>query len=167
MTLVMDGSFLAQTGKVRPEGVNAGALDEAHFDRRQRGITLVVGEGGPPPWLVDVAGRLRVAFAAAAAEGWRPVSQTVLVSSLQALRKVMDWNTIRPSVTPTPEGGLQFEWHDAGWDLEIEIEPNGNVETWGRHLSNGTIFDGSLPRTADNLRVALKDITLHHSAPTG
>jgi hypothetical protein len=162
VTVVMDGSFLAQTGKAGPSRGSVGVFEEALSDRPHTGVTFEVGEDGPPRWLDEVVRRLNVAVAAATAEGWPPMTHTAVISSLQALRRVMGLDSIRPSVTPTSEGGLQFEWHDAGWDVELEVDPNGNVNTWGRHQHNGVAFEGPFAATADSLRVAVKDITVHH-----
>ena len=67
-------------------------------------------------------------------------------------------------MAPTPEGGLQFEWHEGGWDVEIEVEPDGTVETWGRHLHNGATFDGAFANTADNRSCRPER---HHPPPSG
>lgn len=32
-----------------------------------------------------------------------------------------------PSVVPTPSGGVAFEWHRMGWDVEIEIDRDGKI----------------------------------------
>lgn len=168
MTLTMDDSFLAQTGRLprRPAGV--GLFDEVRSDPPRAALVLEVKGDGAPAWLKEVVRRLNVAVAVAASEpGWRPMTDTAVISSLRALRSVMTVDSIRPSVTPTPEGGLQFEWHEAGWDVEIEVEPDGSIDTWGQHLHNGGTFDGPLGGNADNLRVALKEITLHHLAGKG
>ncbi len=163
MTLVMDGSFLGQTGRVRQGRVSAGVFEEAVTTQPRTGFVLQVAEGDAPFWLTEVVRRLNVAVAATSDEvGWQPMTSTAVVSSLQALRRVMSVDSGRPSVTPLPEGGLQFEWHEAGWDIEIEVDPVGSIDTWGQHLDNGSTFDGPLADTAEVLRVALKDITLHH-----
>ncbi len=164
MTLVMDGSFLAQTGKVRPNQIGAGAFQGIPMDGPGTGFVLEVRTDAVPVWITEVVRRLNIAVAAAASEpGWQPITKIAIIRGLQTLRSVMSADSSRPSLAPTPEGGLQFEWHDAGWDVEIEVEPDGTVETWGRHLRNGTTFDGAFANTSDSVRVALKDITLHHS----
>lgn len=163
MTFLTDDSFLAQTGRLQQRPARVGLLDDV--DRPRTTLVLDVKGEGPPAWLEDVVRRLSVAVAVAVSEpGWRPITDTVLISSLRALRSVMIVDASRPSVTPTPEGGLQFEWHEAGWDIEIEVEPDGSIDTWGQHLHNGATFDGPLGATAESLRVALKEITLHHLA---
>lgn len=37
-------------------------------------------------------------------------------------------HTPAPSVVPTSRGGVQFEWHIGGVDVEIEIHPDGTIE---------------------------------------
>ena len=32
---------------------------------------------------------------------------------------------VQPAVVPTSNGGVQFEWHAGGVDLELEIGPEG------------------------------------------
>lgn len=32
-----------------------------------------------------------------------------------------------PSVVPTSNGGVQFEWHRMGWDVEVEIHADGHI----------------------------------------
>lgn len=32
-----------------------------------------------------------------------------------------------PSVVPLSNGGVQMEWHNSGWDVELEISPTGEV----------------------------------------
>jgi hypothetical protein len=163
MTLTMDGSFLAQTGRLQPRLAGLGLFDDVRSDPPRNELVLEVKGDGAPNWLKEVVRRLNVAVAVAATEpGWRPMTDTAVISSLRALRRVMTVDSVRPSVTPTPEGGLQFEWHEAGWDVEIEVEPDGSVETWGHHLHNGATFHGPMSAAAENLRVALKEITLHH-----
>ncbi len=165
MTLVMDGSFLAQTGKVRPSQVGAEMFQGIPMDHPRTGFVLEVRADAVPVWITEVVRRLNIAVAAAATEpGWQPITNTAIIRGLQTLRSVMSADSSRPSLAPTPEGGLQFEWHEAGWDIEVEVEPDGTVETWGRHLHHGATFDGAFANTADNVRVALKDITLHHPA---
>ena len=162
MTLLTDDSFLAQTGRLQQRPARVGLLDDG---RPRTNLVVDVRGEGAPTWLKEVVRRISVAAAIAVKEPrWRPITETVLISSLRALRSVMIVDSIRPSVTPTPEGGLQFEWHEADWDIEIEVEPDGSIDTWGQHLRNAASFDGPLSVTAESLRSALKDITLHHLA---
>ena len=165
MTLTMDDSFLAQTGRLQRGPASVGLFDDVRSSSPRGALVLEVKGDGAPAWLKEVVRRLNVAVAVAASEpGWTPMTNTAVISSLRALRRVMTVDSIRPSVTPTPEGGLQFEWHEAGWDIEIEVEPDGSVETWGQHLHNGATFHGPMNAAAESLRVALKEITLHHLA---
>ncbi len=162
MTLVTHSSFLAQTGAERPSRVNVGAFEDTLADPYRTELLLEV-HGASPMWLDEVVKRLNVAAdAVSVEEGWSRMTDTAVIRSLQALRLIMSVDSKRPSVTPTPEGGLQFEWHEGGWDIEIEVDPDGRAESWGKHLHNGSTFDGPLTQCLDSLRIALKDVTLHH-----
>ena len=33
----------------------------------------------------------------------------------------------RPQIVPTSRGGLQFEWHQNGYDIEIEFDADGVI----------------------------------------
>jgi hypothetical protein len=37
---------------------------------------------------------------------------------------------VMPSVHPTTAGGIQFEWHRKGFDLEIEVLPSGQARAY-------------------------------------
>jgi hypothetical protein len=43
------------------------------------------------------------------------------------------------NTVPTPDGGIQFEWHVNGWSVEIEVTPTGSVQTWA-YDHNGNTF---------------------------
>lgn len=60
-----------------------------------------------------------------------PTPQT-MTSALRALQSVMPEAAPRPAVVPTGDGGVQFEWHEGGWNIEIEAEPDDTVTVWAR-----------------------------------
>ena len=47
---------------------------------------------------------------------------------LGILIAVLDSQTPPPAVVPTWNGGVQVEWHRNGIDLEIEVDPEGDIE---------------------------------------
>jgi hypothetical protein len=68
-----------------------------------------------------------------------------------ALNVALRWATALPledgfacPVNKTKEGsGVQLEWHQDGWDLEISIEANGSRSWWfrrGQWEQEGTMF---------------------------
>jgi len=68
------------------------------------------------------------------AEEFAPISKIVLeMAADQALefaelaisRNGLLAEVVMPDTLPTTEGGIQFEWHHKGLDLEIELLPSG------------------------------------------
>lgn len=49
-----------------------------------------------------------------------------LVEILQVLRST----TPPPQLVPSPRGGVQLEWHQRGFDLEIEVLPDGALSCY-------------------------------------
>lgn len=86
-----------------------------------------------PPWVSSVEeSLLRIA---ALGPGWdgeqaEPMSWRALDSALMVLVETMSNDTVSPQIVPTYDGGLQLEWHCAGVDLEVYIQPNGQVSAW-------------------------------------
>jgi hypothetical protein len=63
--------------------------------------------------------------------GAYPVSTEAKVSAAQLVGAIAERSVPSPTVGATPEGGIQFEWHRGGWDVEVEVRRNGAVEIWG------------------------------------
>lgn len=64
----------------------------------------------------------KIAALAALEEGWdsygaAPVTQ----AALDVVRCI--------AVVPTVNGGVQVEWHANGWEVEIEVDPDGEVRS--------------------------------------
>lgn len=73
--------------------------------------------------------------------GARPVEADCIIKALEVLREVTCWDTLAPYVFPTPAGGVQFEWHTRGIDLEIEIASPLHVVAY---------YEGPDPDSSDN-----------------
>jgi hypothetical protein len=61
-------------------------------------------------------------------EGAAKIDREAINQALTAINQLLDRNTPAPSVVPTPESGVQMEWHRRGKDLEIEFYPDGRKE---------------------------------------
>jgi hypothetical protein len=48
--------------------------------------------------------------------------------------------TLAPQIVPTPDGGLQFEFHEGGWDAEIDVDAAGKVDIWAWHKERDVAF---------------------------
>lgn len=57
--------------------------------------------------------------------GALPVSGEAITSSLVVLSHLISYALPRPQVGPTVRGGVEFEWHKDGVDLEIQTEISG------------------------------------------
>jgi hypothetical protein len=55
--------------------------------------------------------------------GSRPIPPTVVARMLDVLDVVAFPRMPEPAVVPTPEGGIQLEWHIRNLDLEVEVSP--------------------------------------------
>lgn len=79
----------------------------------------------PPVWLPDLL--VDISKLGELEENWdsygaRRIDRRCIEAAVSVLRAILDVATPRPSVVPTSSGGIQFEWHRGGIDLEIEIE---------------------------------------------
>lgn len=61
-----------------------------------------------------------------------------------------------PEVRPTVRAGVQFEWHQGGWDIEMECLPSGRVVAWGEERLSREGWEGELPTVRENLILSLK-----------
>ena len=61
-------------------------------------------------------------------EGAKRIDSAAINRALAAIEQLLPQDAPAPSVVPVPNSGLQIEWHRNGKDLEVEFNPNGNVE---------------------------------------
>ena len=114
------GSSTAQVVRfLRPEGNSAASHSKCS-------ISI---EGTSPGWLHDAANQLISILDLA--ENWdsygaRRVSVRSVQAATELLDSVIDGETPQPSIVPTPEGGVQLEWHIFNIDLEAEITSAGD-----------------------------------------
>src|SRR6266571_2089414 len=62
--------------------------------------------------------------------GAPPIDPGAIGFALAFLVNAMQVDTPRPAVVPSPSGGLQFEWHEQGVDLEVEALPGGRFAAY-------------------------------------
>ncbi len=79
-----------------------------------------------------------------------PVDPKIVKSALEILLSVTDYDSPAPSVVPTVSGGLQFEWHIGGIDLEIVVSGPGDSRFIFEDRSDHEI-EGELPAEASRL----------------
>jgi hypothetical protein len=85
----------------------------------------------PPDWLNSVL--LGFANVITLPDNWNgegatAISREAINRALAAIDHLLDRHAPSPSVVPTPDAGVQLEWHRGGKDLEIEFCANGRPE---------------------------------------
>ena len=50
-----------------------------------------------------------------------------MTATVQALQTAAELLGERAATVPLESGGTQVEWHCDGWDIEIEIGPDGKI----------------------------------------
>lgn len=43
---------------------------------------------------------------------------------------------VRPQLCPTSAGGIQIGWYEHDYNLEVEIEPDGEISVWLHRVSD-------------------------------
>lgn len=114
-----------------------------------------------PDWLSPVVERL--AQLGELSPGWGgpetvPPSVDVVLDCLSRLRIFMPFEAAVPAILPTPNGGIQLEWHSAGWDLEIEFGPDGSGVFWGEDHYQGQQIGGCVD-IYEELALAIKSLS--------
>lgn len=67
--------------------------------------------------------------------GWdgydgQPVNFWTASFAASLLSRLLVEDAPSPSIVPIASGGLQLEWHMAGFDIELEIEEPNSVRAW-------------------------------------
>ena len=83
-----------------------------------------------PPWLYNVARRCEQLVALPPnwdTYGARPIPGATAAESLLLLTRIASPHLPAPVVSPTPAGGLNFEWNLLGKTFELEVTAPGHV----------------------------------------
>lgn len=117
---------------------------------------------GASCWVIPVLNRLEAM--SKLTDDWdgygspAPKEQT-LVLSLKVLGQFAPTSVATPAVAPTTAGGVQFEWHQGGWDVEVEVFPDGRAVAWGENHRTHETFYGSVEESRADLALCLKQLT--------
>ena len=90
--------------------------------------------------------------------GASAISMDLLKSSLDLLSNVIGPKDPLPSIVPTVTGGIQFEWHVNGVDLEVEIESLGQVKVYYEHGNKVEEWEKNLFAAVPGLRAYTREL---------
>jgi hypothetical protein len=90
--------------------------------------------------------------------GGRPLDSYIVHAGLELLRSIVTDRTPRPTTVPTVAGGVQFEWHVGGIDLEIEVSPPDLIQVLHEEGEDST--ESELPLTEAS-KAVLRELVAH------
>ena len=125
-------------------------------------VSAAVFDVVEPDWLRDF--QVRLSEVISLPIGWdgyrgRPTSLHAVVTALTFLWSAITRETPAPSVVPLSDGGIQLEWHQKGWDLELEASMLGAAELFYRVIGTGEEGVIDLAKNPTALRGFLNTIT--------
>lgn len=84
--------------------------------------------------------------------GARPIRKESLGAAIHLLAKLLEDDTVVPSVVPVRDGGIQLEWHASGRSVEIEISSNDHAYVYVKIDGEELEWEGS-PNDVDFMSV--------------
>jgi len=127
------------------------------LERPERTAKVQVTGSAGPLWLGEVVTRLERLRPGRCEEA---VPEQVLVDALYALMQFLPPDATAPAVAPAGNGGVQFEWHRGGWDVEVEFH-QGDAHAWMENLSLGEHASGTFTDRLDDLRAIMRVVNSH------
>ncbi len=128
----MFGSAVLVESDVTVESVPLAYANQA-VTRKYRGINVesYALSSNAPSWLRVV--QAQIEECARFEAGWdsytaKPISSVACAAAYRIIRELATRKTPVPSVVPTSDGLLQFEWHVNGIDLEIRVVSTTKIE---------------------------------------
>lgn len=115
--------------------------DDEVLDVGQASASLAtVDEPAGPPWAAEVAARFQHLLALKAdwdSYGAPPLREDAVDSAFDLLMQLAQPSTPPPEVVPMVSGGVQFEWHRQGVDLEVEVHSRFRFEVFYEDTATG------------------------------
>ena len=115
-------------------------LRRATLDVPGRGTLIIQYKDNEPAWLWHTLAGVKPLFALGPnwdSYGAAVIDPGVVVYALNFLPRILGSDTPTPSVVPTADGGIQFEWHSSGIDLEIAFGPSKQIEVAFLDIGSG------------------------------
>lgn len=85
-----------------------------------------------------------------------PMRYDVGVFALTVLKSVMQPQTPLPQVVPSAAGGVQFEWHQKGIDLEVNFVAPYECELWLEDHQTGVCIAKMLTNDFSEFKAAIE-----------
>lgn len=121
-------------------------------------------------WLLPIAARLRDIMSLP--EDWNSYGASVpsvqaLAGAVDVLGRIMDDAIVHPTIVPTPSGGIQLEWHESDFDIEIYVDRRGAVRGLVEEYSTHEDIDGTWVDIEPVVRRLLRVASALQPAATG
>jgi len=88
--------------------------------------------------------------------GGRHIEEDIIANALAWTFEVFPKCSLTPSVVPTSHGGLQYEWHRCGIDLEVEFVDSVRVHACYADHKDCTLWDLDVTTNTQPVRDALR-----------
>lgn len=111
-------------------------------------IPARIGTAGLPSWFGRVAKQARSLLQLPKdwdSYGGKEIDEASVMRGLDILAVIVEPGTAEPSVVPAGHGGLQFEWHRSGIDLEIEVLPPDRLSVYCHDHVSGDEWETDEP----------------------
>ena len=129
---------------------------------------LTIGLAVPPPtWFKGVLDRLEHLLSLPAnwdSFGAQAVEVRKVAHALRFLSEVMTDETPSPEIVPTPDGGLQFEWHKGRIDLEVEVVSATRIMAGFEDLETGEVWEREVSQNLRPVVDALRFLKMREAA---
>ncbi len=111
-----------------------------------------------PAWIAPVAAAIE--RVACLPDNWNSyvalrLQEQAACNGLMLLSRMMSDNTPVPSVHPTADGGIQFEWNTPRMAIEVEVTPEGKALALVEDLSSGEEWEADVTNDNGRLREAI------------
>ena len=100
-----------------------------------------------PAWMASVTERLNTLLSLPKnwdSYGAPPITREAVDRVVAVLESLASSITPTPSVGPTPEGGVQVEWHERGVDLELRSDSDGRLYAFFQNADPDLTWDDEL-----------------------
>jgi hypothetical protein len=100
-------------------------------------------------WLAETVSRIAALLDAKNEMGVQPIAERQLIDSITLLMSALSSDAAPPRVAALNDGGLQFDWHRGGLDVEVIVSPDPEESgIYVREKATGEEWEGPLDPNA-------------------